>query len=224
MEYPKIKFSLNKSLDKRMAMEFLGYNYRGGINFAQSILGPHPGIKKSIFSYVDNFYKQHQSQLLKIAVDFQKFWNKKSGKFFTATNAIFNHHPWPKGKYIGYISIFSCGPRFLYNKTFQVFYRNDELNAVFCTAHENLHFLFYDYVEKKRGDIKKKLNDDKLWRVSEIVNEVLLYPDYLGGAIGLRKKLPGYPEFVPIAEKIKKFFKKTDDIDKLIELAIKFDK
>jgi len=224
MEYPKIKFSLNKSLDKRMAIEFLSHNHHGGINFAQGILGIHPGIKKSIFSYIDNFYKQHRPQLLKSAINFQKLWDLKSKEFFTATDITFNNHPWPNGEYIGYISIFTCGPRFLHDKTFQVFYKNNEETAVFCTAHEILHFLFYDYIEKKRKNLKKKLSEEKLWRISEIVNEVLLDPQYLGRTLDLKKKLPGYPEFVPIAEKIKKFFKKTDNIDKLIKLATKFDK
>jgi hypothetical protein len=223
MKYPKIKFLLNKDLDKNMAIEFLSHNYHGGINFAQGILGPHPGIKKSISNYIDDFYKKHKKYLIKNSLKFQKAWLEKTNKFFDATDKIFHHHPWPKGKYIGYISIFTCGPRFLDDKTFQIFYHHDKNHAVFSTAHEILHFLFYDYIEKKRKDVKNKLTDNQLWRVSEIVNEVLLDPKYLGKSLNLQKRYKGYPDFIPIANKIKKKLKNNDGIDKLVNLVIKFD-
>lgn len=222
MEYHKIKVFLNKDLDKRMAIEFLGHNYHGGINFAQGIFGAQPGIKKSIFSYVDDFYKHHQKSLKKISHKFQKAWLEVASDFFNATDAIFPYHRWPKGKYIGYISIFNCGPRFLDDKTFQIFYQNDKQHAVFSIAHEILHFLFYDYIKKKRKDIKK-LDENQLWRISEIVNEVLLRPEYLGKSLNISKRYKGYPDFIPIANKIKRKFRKNDDINKLINLAIKFD-
>mgnify|MGYP005625369023 CR=1 FL=1 len=224
MHYPKIKFCLNKDLDKRMAIEFIGRNYHGGFNFAQGILGPHPGIKRSIFNYIDNFYRQRHNLLIKTASEFQKIWLENAESFFYTTDIIFHHHSWPKGKYRGYISIFSCGPRFLHDKTFQVFYKNDHKRAVFCTAHEILHFLFYDYIEKKRENIKNKLNDEQLWRISEIVNEVLLDPKYLGGVLGITVRQKGYPDFIPITNRIRREFKKKDDVNKLIDLAIKFGK
>ncbi len=222
MSYPKVKFLLNKTLDKKMAREFLSRNFRGGINFSLCILGTHPRIKRLIFDYIDNFYKKYYSQLFKTASKFQKIWEKNSTAFFTATDVIFNHHPWPKGSYIAYISIFSCGPRFLEDKTFQVFYQNNKFQALHAIAHELLHFLFYDYIEKKRRDIKTKLNDEQLWRISEIVNEVLLSPEYLGKTLRFPTKCKGYPEFIPIANKIKRRFRKIDSIDKLIKLAIDF--
>ena len=224
MSYPKVKFLLNKTLDKKMAIEFLSRNFRGGINFSLCILGTHPRIKRLIFDYIDNFYKKYHSQLFKTASKFQKIWEKNSTAFFTATDVIFNHHSWPKGSYIAYISIFSCGPRFLEDKTFQVFYQNNKFQALHAIAHELLHFLFYDYIEKKRRDIKTKLNDEQLWRISEIVNEVLLDPKYLGGVLGITVRQKGYPDFIPITNRIKREFKKNDDINKLINLAIKFEK
>lgn len=220
MDYPKVKFRLNKELDKRMAIEFLGHNYHGGINFAQGIFGPHPGIKIPIFCYIDNFYKQNRGFLLKVASRFQKVWSKKANSFFNATNTVFHSHPWPKGRYIGYISIFNCGPRFLDNKTFQIFYKNSNQKIVFSTTHEILHFLFYDYIDKKRKDIKNKLNENQIWKLSEIVNEILLRPEYLGKELGFTEKFAGYPEFVIIADKIKSKFKKNDVINKLIDLVI----
>ncbi|MFH1956399.1 MAG: hypothetical protein ABIJ28_02015 [Patescibacteria group bacterium] len=223
MYYPKVKFSTNKNLDKHIAIEFLSHNFRGGIDFSQCIFGSQPGIKNSISCYIDNFYKYHQKSFKKISYKFQKVWLEMASDFFNAADTVFSRHKWPKGKYIGYISIFNCGPRFLDDKTFQIFYRHDRNYAVFCVAHEMLHFIFYDYIEKKRKDVKNKLTEDQLWRISEIVNEVLLRPEYLGKSLNISKRYKGYPDFIPIANKIVKMFKKDDGIGKLINLAIKFD-
>ncbi len=50
MHYQKVKFRLNKALDKEMAIEFLISNFNvGGINFPQHIFETHPKIKSLIF-------------------------------------------------------------------------------------------------------------------------------------------------------------------------------
>lgn len=221
MSYPKVIFSLNKSLDKKVGIEFLGSNYYLGINFAQGILGVHPKLKKLILNYIDEFYRKHNSLLIKTAVRFQKEWEVKAPAFFSSVDTIF-HHPWPLGKYKGYISIFDCNPRFLEDKTFQIFYRH-QYGPVYITAHELLHFIFFDYIEKKRGDIKRKFNDNELCRLSEIVNEILLDPKYLGKVVIPNKYYRGYPYLEKITNKIKKKLGKTVTIDRIINLITRED-
>jgi len=91
MSYPKVIFSLNKSLDKKIGIEFLGSNYLG-VNFAQGILGIHPKLRKLILNYIDEFYRRHNSLLIKTAVSFQKEWEVKAPIFFSSVDTIF-HHP-----------------------------------------------------------------------------------------------------------------------------------
>jgi len=218
MNYPQVRFYLNQELDKKMAIEFLGLNY-GGINFASGILNTHPKIKKLIFDYIDNFYKKNKEELEKTTDDFEKQWRLNEIKFFETTSKIFKNHPWPKGKYIGYVSIFDCNPRFLENKTFQVFYKH-KMGPVYVTAHELLHFIFYDYVMKKRKNLNQKLNEEKLWRISEIVNEILFALPPLKDVINVKKKIEGYPEFKNSVKRIKNKIKKVKDIDQLIDLSL----
>ncbi len=216
MYYPNVQFHLNKTLDKKTVIRFLGFNV-GGVNFADGILGVHPSIKKAIFHYIDNFYKERQSFLHEVVKDFERKWRLKEKSFFDLAAPIFRNHPWPKGKYIGYISIFDCNPRFLNDKTFQIFYRHKS-GPVYVTAHELLHFIFFDYIEKKREDLRNRLTENELWRISEIVNEILHSSSPLKEIFDKQIKYEGYPEFRRITSRIKNKLKGITNIDKLLDL------
>jgi len=218
MNYPRVRFRLNKNLDKKTAIDFLGFTY-GGINFANGILNVHPEIKKSIFNYIDNFYKKKGRFLKRLANNFERKWRSREREFFETASKIFKNHPWPKGKYIGYISIFDCNPRFLENKTFQIFYKH-KAGPVYVTAHELLHFVFYDYLTKKRKDLKRKLSDDNLWHLSEIINEIMLSSLPLKTILSIKTRINGYPEFQNHVFYIKNKIRKATDIDKVLNIAI----
>lgn len=220
MFYPKVRFRLNKELDKKTAINFLGLDV-GGVNFANGILGVHPAIKKIIFNYIDDFYKKQTFLLSRQARNFQKQWNAKAGLFFEAANLIFKNYPWPRGRYIGYLSIFDCNPRFLHDKTFQIFYKH-KLGPTYIVAHELLHFIFFDYLSKKIKTSKKKLTENDLWELSEIVNDVILDSQSFKKLLKLKKNIVSYPNLKNTASKLKIKFasNKSIDIDKLIDTVI----
>jgi hypothetical protein len=218
MRYPNVRFRLNKALDKKMMLEFLGLR-ASGINFANGILGPHPGIKRYINRYVDKFYKNHRTLLHKRALNFERKWKQKEKSFFQIVSFIFNNHPWPKGRYIGYVSIFDCNPRFLENKTFQVFFRH-KLGPVYVTAHELLHFIFYDYLQKKRKALYTQLNEDELWQLSEVVNEVMLSLPPLRTVAKLRPSTGGYPALSKWVTATKRKVSRVTDINKVLKTAL----
>ena len=217
-ENPKIQYRMNKPLDKKMCIEFLGCQV-GGVNFANGIFNPHPNIKKSIYSYIDSFYKKHDMYLRQTAQNFEKQWMVHERTFFQAVAIIFNNHPWPKGKYIGYLSIFDCNPRFLHNKTFQIFYMH-KMGPVYVTAHELLHFMFYDYVEKKRSDVKKRLNEDGIWKLSEIVNDVVMNYKKFKQIFCKKGQYINYPELKKNISKVKRSLHGNIDIDKVIDQTV----
>ena len=182
---PHIQFKLNKYLDKQTALVFLSVK-AGGIDFSNGIIGVHPelknikkkskaGQKKMIGQCFNNFYQKHKDYLEKRVKEFQIELNKAEEEYFRVVANIFKSHPCPKGKYIGYLSIIDCNPRFIKDKTFQVFYFHPE-GVVSVTAHELLHFIFYDYCLKKHSKIFKKLNPDNgvFWDLAEIFNVIIL--------------------------------------------------
>ena len=148
--------------------------------------------------------------------EFQTDWDKVEKKYFQAVAKIFKNHPWPKGKYIGYLSIINCNPRFIKDKTFQVFYFHPE-GVVSVTAHELLHFIFYDYCLKKHSKIFKKLNTDDgiFWNLAEIFNAVVLsQPEFVKiHKIKNQKNYPAHKKYILI---LKRVWTKERNINKWI--------
>lgn len=226
--YPKIKFKLNKSLDKKVCCSFL-FEKAGGIDFGGSILEDHPKLsivrehkqaeerEKLISDYVDSFYERQFHQLKNFAQKFDKSWSEKEEEFFNAVNKIFKGHSWPRGKYIGYLSIFNCNPRNLKDKTFQIYYKHPA-GVVYVTSHELLHFIFYDYFEKRFKKDFRKISEEKLWEISEIFNSVLFSFKPLSKFAPRQKEKFDYPGLRNKIQKARKIWETSKDIDKLIRL------
>ena len=231
--YPQIIFSLNKDLDKWVGCHFLDHQ-RGGVDFGKSIIKIHPKLTQAkefpdnekkqtiIGQYVDSFYETHQNQLESIRTEFEKRWALVARPFFKAVDKIFDY-PWPKGfyftrnklVYIAYLSIFPCQPRFLKNKTFQVFYLNKEDSLT--TAHELLHFLFYNYFEKNFPKISPA--EEKVWILSEVLNILILNLPEFYALFGDSSRHP-YPQHISIIENLKPEWEKRKDLNSFLKSSL----
>jgi len=186
--YPKVTYHLNQDLDEEMAFCFLGTE-AGGIYFNDSVLKPNPrlalaldslmvkspeNIKSEIGKYFDKFYRLNSAELENSVKKADSDWRRAEERFFREVATIFGGHRFPKGDYEAYISIIDCNPRFLQNKTFQIFYKH-MAGPVYITCHELLHFIFYDYVADNCPKLRGLDPDNgKLWDMAEIFNSVIL--------------------------------------------------
>ena len=181
----KLRFYLNKKLDKRMAEEFL--NVRGGgIDFGEGIIKSHPQLravksleniiqrKMAIRVYSDSYYQTHRTAILRKLESVKSAWRKREQKYIATTENFFGGFQFLKGKYIAYASIINCNPRFLEPKTFQFFYKKHLADAIYTIAHELLHFIFFNFIEKKFRKEVECLSEDQLWDLSEIFNVIVL--------------------------------------------------
>lgn len=179
--YPTLKVKLNKELDKKVCLQFINFQ-KSGIDFGKGIITIHPALGEAkrlsgkrqsdfISKYIDSFYKKNDRGLQNAVTLAVRQWGVEVGDFFGITDKFFNKHSWPEGKYIAYLSIFNCNPRFLEDKTFQVFWKHPK-GFVAVAVHEMLHFLFYDYFLTKFS--KEKFTDESLWRLSELIDYFLL--------------------------------------------------
>lgn len=220
---PQVKFRLSKELDKLIGVNFLNHQ-KDGQDFGANIIKYHPILSSAkaltpkeqqrlICTYVDDFYKSHLGELKKTKNIFQAQWGKKAKDFFGLAGKTFNHHPWPRGKYIAYLSIFPCGPRFLKDKTFQIFYLSKR--EVLSSAHEMLHFLFYDYFEKVFPEINP--NEDLVWKLSEIFNNLVLDSTNFRSLFGV----PGhYPAHSALIEMLKPEWEKRKNLKTFIKRSL----
>ncbi len=188
MRYPKIKFKTSKVQDKKIFKEFLQYYQTKQEKFFRWLINPHPEFKtmldkkclnrsqilKLANNFTHEFYKKNQKKIQNNAKRIEKKWQEKEKCFFQLVDHLFYCHPWPEGKYIGYMTIWGIFPRYLDQKIFMVPYKHKIKNYALATiAHELLHFMFYDYVLKHFPKFKNKKYDRKIWEVSEIFNAVV---------------------------------------------------
>ncbi len=225
-----ITFKLNKELDKEMALVFLD-NEAGGVDFSQGVTGPHPEIKnikekseverkEIINDYFDRYYKKHEKELLDCIEQFREDWEPVENKFIEQINKIFKNPETPEGKYIGYLSIINCNPRFLDSKTFQIFYKH-RAGSNYIAAHEVLHFFFYDYANRNHSDVFAKLNPDDgiYWDLAELFNGVILdLPEFIAMHGQVETKVyPAHEKHI-ILMKCSYFFY-TDLLEKLFRIV-----
>jgi len=190
-----------------MCSQFLGHK-KAGVDFGRGITKLYPQLKhQTIDKFVDEYYQEHETELEVILETFKNLWQGCKEDFYRQVDKIFKNRPWPEGKYICYPSIFNCNPRFLENKTFQVFFKHPQ-GVCSVAAHEMLHFIFYDYVEKKFPGVATEIGKDKLWEVSEIFN-VLVLPDS-----------KPYPDHIQLIPQYEKTWKATKDIDQFLHTTL----
>jgi len=209
----KIRFYLNKNLDKFMTAQFLNEK-AAGVDFGKGIVKLHPDLanivemdekqkKLVINKYFDEYYKKHKSDLRERLSLFRREWRKIEKSFFGISESLFNGFSFQKGMYVAYLSIIDCNPRFLESKTFQVFYRKDINDAIYTIAHELLHFIFFDFLNQKLSKESKILSEEKIWDLSEIFNVILLKSDVFKGLIDKKavKPYPDHEKYLPFFEK-----------------------
>lgn len=228
--FPQVKFQLNKALDKRMANIFLDTNI-DDFNLSRCVTNPHPTLAwllrndsrtrrhVSVKKYVDHFYQEHGRELENALITFTQDWRKAQGRFFDLVKEIFHNHPIPPGKYVGYLSVFDCNPRFLHNKTFQIFYHH-RAGSVYVTAHELLHFIFYDYARQKFPELFRQVNMEKgiFWDIAEIFNSVVMHTKPFIEIHEVRKVIT-YPQHQIYLSRFRAFWREKPSIEAFIQYA-----
>lgn len=191
-----MKIELNKQLDKEIYLRFREARV-GGVDFGRKIHDVHPQITKENYSeYIDNFYQEHQGKLEVIRKDTEKCFTDVKKPLFAELRKYFGRD-FSKENYTCYISIFDCNPRFLENKTFQVYYKRPYHLRKEVIVHELTHFAFYDYC------FGLGIKDSKaLWELSEIFNVIFLNLPSLRTAIGAEEIL-FYPDLKEKLEVVK---------------------
>lgn len=217
----KLKFNINRGLDELMTDQFLNIK-GGGIDFGAGIIKTHPNLKKAalaeniaikkiiINKYFANYYKTNKKSIQKKVQLVRYSWKKVEGDYVRITEQYFNDYKFPDGMYVAYVSIINCNPRFLESKTFQFYYKKSIPDAVYTIAHELLHFIFYDFVNKKLKKETRHLTEDQLWALSEVFNVIVLRSPLYKNIID-KKSVRPYPDHKKYLNRFGKEFKKSKD-------------
>lgn len=182
---------------------------------------PSKMAKVEIKKYVNLKFKTEKRKIAQDAENIQKSWTLVENKYFDLVNTIFKNHPWPKGKYIGYASVFDMYPRNIQDKIFYFpgLHTSSRL-GVQTISHEMLHFIFFDYLKTKYGinedDEFKGKNPMYLWNISETFNLVIeTWGPYQ--KILKTKYEPYDPMHKRMFPKMKRLWEEKHDIDYLLK-------
>jgi len=82
-----------------------------------------------------------------------------------------------------------------------------------------LHFIFYDFVEKKLKKEAKHLSEDQLWDLSEIFNVVVLRSPRYHRIINQQFVIP-YPDHRRYIRQFEKAYKNSQNVEEFIRQGI----
>lgn len=187
----------------------------GGADFGKKIRDNHPNItKENYVEYIDDFYMTNSDELNSVLKDTESCFSEIKNSLFFELKKYFDKD-YSKEKHTCYLSIFDCNPRYLKNKSFQVYYKRSHNMRKEVIAHELTHFAFYDFCDNL--GIK---NDNYLWELSEIFNVIFLNFPSIQKDIGAEELL-FYPALRDKLEAIKLIWKKKLNTKDFIANSLK---
>jgi hypothetical protein len=224
---PKLKVGINKDFDKIICFKFLNRK-KAGIDFGEGIIKVHPELegvgkmdpdaqKDLINKYFDKFYEDHEEEIEKTREVFTRDWSEIQTRFFEACSKYFGSIGWPEGRYIAFLSIISCNPRFLEDKTFQVYWKNKK-GFVPVASHELLHFLFFHTLSTYHPSVDIKSDD--VWRLSEAFNILILREQDFVEITNDSEPKP-YPELIKLTNELAPIWEKTKTVKIFLEQSLK---
>lgn len=223
MEHPTIKLQFDQKLDQDMAWSFYDNQKIGGCDFwKERALRHHPLLiniesaedkRKYLDNYISEYYVSHKNEVELLSNKTIKYLKQEQEKYFLLVDKIFKNYPWPKKELIGNFSIFDFCPRFIEDGEFQVFIYDNRNLQLFTIFHECLHFIFYDFAQKKFSGTLGKIDTEegKFWDLAEVFNAVIQNTDDF---IDLHGKIDsiGYPDHKDLIVKGAILWEKNHDV------------
>lgn len=157
-------------------------------------------------------------------------WMNVKHLFYKEVARLFSGYPWPhppegQDRYIGNASILGRWPRYISKKAFS-FPANPSYSynghAVKVIAHEMLHFMEYEYMEKKFGlqPSEKGTADNTFWQFTENLN-VLIENSDSWKVIRHDFVSSPYPECQILYDQMKDVWDNSKSVDALIQDVFK---
>lgn len=188
MKNPKVSLKISASKDLENCLFFVKFNLKNNFEHVKWFLPEnlHYVLDKNITSQKREeilrqltlkVFKEKKDEIKQGVNMAVKDWQSVENDYFELANKIFKNHPWPKGKYIGYASIYRMYPRDVQEKTFffPYFHATPHFSNM-VIAHELLHFIFFDYIKQKFKYKEAKTYSKKaeyIWQISEVFNSVI---------------------------------------------------
>ncbi len=216
--YPKIRFTFDQITEKNTCLEFLRIGWPIHPSLKHLIdCSDEELVKIKISDFINNYYQENFDKLSNNFSQALENWSKVEKSYYSKVDRLLNNYPWPQGDYKAVASVLYCFPRYIKEKWF-AFPVNGQLFPLMVIAHEMLHFIVYDYLEKIYGlEPSECFSDDtKFWQFTENLNALIedepIWQKFMNG-----KKAMVKPECKDLYQEMKIIWDKNKSIDNLIK-------
>lgn len=225
--HPTIDFVLDVEQDIGQIRWRMNGGYKGWADFEQELdtVSNNDEVYRIAEEKIRQFWDDHHDEMKVRAAVVRDDWVNVQKVFYRNADHFFSEYPWPKppsgmDSYTGYASMLNSFPRHIREKSFS-FPANplhsSRGRAIKVTAHEILHFMEYEYMEKKFGltPSERGSADNTFWQFTENLN-VLIENSDLWKEIMQGETSKPYPICEELYGKMKEIWDRSQCVDDLI--------
>jgi hypothetical protein len=181
MSYPKIQFKLDPRQDYQNYLRFQRFAEPRFVRMFLPEEIRHEirscGTKRAADDVVRKFvletHRNNSAAIVKNVARTERAWNALSRRYYRLVDQVFKGHPWPKGRYVGYASVFCMYPRYIDDRLFY-FPALESKPPLGTVSHEMLHFMFFSYLKRHYNLTQESVvpgrGSNYVWNVSEVFN------------------------------------------------------
>ncbi|MCX6782020.1 MAG: hypothetical protein NTW66_02810 [Candidatus Magasanikbacteria bacterium] len=232
-QYPRVKFIIDRKRDMfalKLGDEYIKHCFPNNMRFVGGKDFSKKERLKLAKSFAENRYEKELNIFRSNLKVTERKWRKHEKIFFRLVDKIFKNYPWPKGNYRGYISAFYRFPRNISQKTFAfpAQYNNPRFVNfdLLVIAHEMLHFITYDYLQKKYHlkPSEHHNKDNFFWQFTENLNVLIENSKMWRPFSGKFVSGPYDKKAAELLASMEKIWRKNHDLDNLIVKTFKLKK
>lgn len=235
---PKVifkKMSLEANINNIKWMYFSGDD---NLSFKSSVINYFPDLKDidsnmskeeietKIEELIQECYEYSENKLDEEVKRYNDIWKEYNNNYFEALGRYLNIE-WPsdKNEIIASVGLIPIFPRYLDSFSFDLSYGLDKEKVVEVTAHETLHFLWFNKWKRLFPNFKREEFDYPhiIWEYSEMVTDPILNSKEINKVINIEEKAYDYfyelkLNNVSLMEMLKEIYESTKPIEeKMIE-------
>ncbi len=181
MYKPNVTFVLNERC-KQLDIIYTDFFFSnpdksGGFEKRERLIEQYPALdkyaqskeKELLVNTINKIHSDYTKELSEAKNKAERLWKEKEVIFLDLCESVFEGHSFPEGDYNCYLSVIDINTLIKKEKSFQLFFGAIQQGiSTTIIAHEMLHFIFYDYMDKY-----KNLDKKKLWEFAEIFNKYI---------------------------------------------------
>lgn len=187
-------------------------------------------INKEIKEVVTNYYEKYENKIDSEVIRYNQLWEKYNDKYFETLSNFFEcSFPNKINEIVATVGLIPIFPRNLDTLSFSISTNVDDIKLIETTAHETLHFMWFEKWRIIHPETPRKNYDTPYleWKYSEMVTDPILNNKPFNEIFDFNEK--GYDSFYElydgellVMDKLRDIYSTDKDINTKIELGFNY--